>query len=294
MDTWKRLSTFGEVPLVKINGSNRSMACPPGYILNPRTLRCISMRGRTVKQLAEQGNIPYYYHPEQRKTQKRIDNRGSSKRTVRWNQPYQQIRESYRKQAREQQAREPYQQAREPYREQRRDGHSKPCLPFQIRNPITRRCILINGKTYNKIIPYAAHAAKQDEPFRYKQLPPSSWKIYIASDTRSGPNFASVMFVDITKVVLDSHGRPYYPPECIAVDLGFIPISIAGTNCSPQKISDLIESAAKSHKLLEHMYGTWIPTAGFPHKKHDWNEQHSIVRQRINDMCKELVNVIRN
>jgi len=41
--------------------SNRVMACPPGSILNPQTIRCVRATGKTAHNLAKQGDIPEYY-----------------------------------------------------------------------------------------------------------------------------------------------------------------------------------------------------------------------------------------
>jgi hypothetical protein len=87
------------------------MACPPGKILNPRTLRCIKTTGRRAHALAQQGDIPEYYvqaPPEVRRTAKK--------------------------------PRAPSLVAAE-----------APCPPDKERNPVTRRCIKRGGKTFRRL-----------------------------------------------------------------------------------------------------------------------------------------------
>ena len=110
------------------------------------------------------------------------------------------------------------------------------------------------------------------------------------------------MFVDITKVKL-VNGDPVYPPECIRVDLGFIPITvnIKGV-CPPQTLVNLIEAAANAGKLLEpcnreqreqYEFG-WKPVEdfGFPFSKRFWAAaglvEGTAGPRRINHLCKAL------
>jgi hypothetical protein len=100
-------------------------------------------------------------------------------------------------------------------------------------------------------------------PGRKHQPPPPTWQLYIASDNRSGPDFASVLFVDVTKGLHGPAGIEY-PPESVKVDLGFIPLRVRSETCRPQAVADLLLSLAAANRLLVPVAGGWKPIAGFP------------------------------
>lgn len=126
-------------------------------------------------------------------------------------------------------------------------------------------------------------------PGRRHQPPPPSWQLYIASDRRSGPDFASVMYVDTTKGRMTPAGIEY-PPESVRVDLGFIPVSVgAGAMCSPKTVSELIIQLAEKNKLLVPVAGGWRPVGGFPFKKSHWEVDRSA---RISRLCQDLAKVL--
>lgn len=126
-------------------------------------------------------------------------------------------------------------------------------------------------------------------PGRRHQPPPPTWQLYIASDRRSGPEYASVMYVDTTK----GRNTPYgveYPPDSVRVDLGFIPISVsAGALCSPKTVSELIAHLADNNKLLIPVAGGWKPVAGFPYKKSYWDTDRVA---RLSRLCQDMAKVV--
>jgi hypothetical protein len=126
-------------------------------------------------------------------------------------------------------------------------------------------------------------------PGRRHQPPPPTWQLYINSDRRSGPDYASVMYVDTTKGHTTQYGIEY-PPESVRVDLGFIPVSgAAGALCSPKTISELIGHLADNNKLLMPVAGGWKPVAGFPYKKSYWVTDRAA---RMSRLCQDMAKVV--
>lgn len=126
-------------------------------------------------------------------------------------------------------------------------------------------------------------------PGRRHQPPPPTWQLYIASDRRSGPDYASVMYVDTTKGHMTQYGAEY-PPESVRVDLGFIPVSVpAGSMCSPKTVSELIIQLAEMNKLLIPVAGGWKPVVGFPFKKSYWDSDRAA---RLSRLCQDLAKVL--
>jgi hypothetical protein len=126
-------------------------------------------------------------------------------------------------------------------------------------------------------------------PGRRHQPPPPSWQLYIAKDRRSGPDYASVMYVDTAKVRYSAYGVEY-PPDSVRVDLGFIPTSApAGSICSPKTVTELIMNVAKMNKLLIPVAGGWKPVAGFPFKKSYWDTDRA---GRMSRLCQDLAKVM--
>jgi hypothetical protein len=102
-------------------------------------------------------------------------------------------------------------------------------------------------------------------PARRHIPPPPSWKLYIESDNRSGPEYITVLYYDITKSRMTATGKEY-PLEGIRVDLGFLPIQ------SPLILLDLLKRLEKENKLLKPVAGGWEPLHGFPFTKADWSK----------------------
>jgi hypothetical protein len=126
-------------------------------------------------------------------------------------------------------------------------------------------------------------------PARRHAPPPSTWQLYVAPDARSGPAFASVMYVDVTKIRPTAYGVEY-PPESIRVNMGFIPIATPlGSICSAQGIVDLLDRLAKANKLLIPTAGGWRPIAGFPFMKEHWQTDTA---NRVNRLCRDLAKAL--
>jgi hypothetical protein len=128
-------------------------------------------------------------------------------------------------------------------------------------------------------------------PGRKHQPPPPNWQIYVASDNRSGPEFASVMYVDVTKIVYTAAGVQY-PLDSVRVDLGFIPLTITGGLCSPLTVVQIIQQLATANRLLSPVAGGWKPVAGFPFKKSYWAGPSEEVKERFNRFCRDLTRAL--
>jgi hypothetical protein len=126
-------------------------------------------------------------------------------------------------------------------------------------------------------------------PPRRHQPPPSEWQLYVASDTRSGAEYASVAYVDITKARRTVYGIEY-PPEAIRVDLGYIPVETpAGAMCSAGMVVDLLERLGKEHRLVVPVAGGWKPAHGFPFTKAHWAKERA---SRFSRLCKDLARAL--
>jgi hypothetical protein len=126
-------------------------------------------------------------------------------------------------------------------------------------------------------------------PARRHQPPPPEWQLYVASDRRSGPEFATVAYVDITKARRTVYGIEYLD-DAIRVDLGFIPITPpAGAMCSAGMVVDLIDRLAKENRLVVPVAGGWKPAHGFPFTKTYWGTQKT---ERFNRLCKDLARAV--
>jgi len=121
-------------------------------------------------------------------------------------------------------------------------------------------------------------------PGRKHQPPPPNWQLYVASDNRSGPDFASVMYVDVTKIIRTASGVQY-PVSSVRLDLGFIPLTITGALCAPQMIVELLQRLSTANRLLTPVAGGWKPVGGFPFKKSYWLTEG---KERLSRLCKEL------
>jgi hypothetical protein len=115
---------------------------------------------------------------------------------------------------------------------------------------------------------------------------PSEWQLYIAQDTRSGPEYASVLIVDVTKARTTAYGIEY-PAESIRVDLGYIPVTGGSSSCTPQTLVDRIQRKDKKGSLifLDPASGRWKPIAPFPLLKTFWASSRSA---KMAQLCSDL------
>ena len=129
------------------------------------------------------------------------------------------------------------------------------------------------------------HLVEASTCSRVNTPPPAAWSLYVASDTRSGPEFASVLDVDTTKIRRTAEGLEI-PTPAVTVDMGFLPLELPpGTVCNTQTVVGLLERLDKDNKLLTPVAGGWKPTGGFPFTKKYWAEDRA---GRIRRLCKEL------
>ena len=382
------------------------MSCPPGTVLNPRTLRCVKLTGRTAQKLINEGSLPnsYAYGPA-----------AAPRTTVRSRRPRApNIASIFGAGAGSGGAAEPTYRA--PSAPVLRIDEVVPCPPGMNRNPSTGRCIKIGGRTYKRVKAPAAAAPtynimnttgpaeaapapprvasseappqlpvgmsgivplgdrrsmlawltdnctndrdpltgqrfitahpeylqqairlsnrtcttgpalnakvtaehrsgdvatipgdatshmtlddfkalraamrRRDPaykiPPRKHQPPPENWKLYIASDNRSGPEYASIMFLDVSKAERTAEGVQY-PQTAVRMDLGFIPVtSVEGASCSVQTLVDLIKHANENNRLVSPVAGGWKPNAGFPFKKSYWEAGRV---EKLSRLCREL------
>ena len=127
-------------------------------------------------------------------------------------------------------------------------------------------------------------------PARRHAPPPPEWRLYVASDRRSGPEYATVGFVDTTKGRRTAFGVEY-PPEAFRVNLGYLPAtSPRGSICSIQMVVDLLQRLAAANKLLVPTGGGWRPIGGFPFTKAQWEDGHRA--QRLGRLCKDLAKAL--
>jgi hypothetical protein len=121
-------------------------------------------------------------------------------------------------------------------------------------------------------------------PGRTHQPPPANWQLYVASDNRSGPDFASVLIIDVTKARATPSGYEY-PAESVMLDLGFIPTVVpAGSLCQPQLLVDLLDRLSKANKLLQPVAGGWHPIMT-PRSKSYWSTD---TKEKVGRLCRDL------
>jgi len=116
---------------------------------------------------------------------------------------------------------------------------------------------------------------------------PSEWQLYIAQDARSGPEYASVLIVDVTKARTTAYGVEY-PADSIRIDLGYIPVTGgAGPTCTPQTLVDRIQRKDKRGSLifLDPASGRWKPIAPFPLQKTFWASSRAA---KMAQLCSDL------
>jgi hypothetical protein len=127
-------------------------------------------------------------------------------------------------------------------------------------------------------------------PARHHVPPPPEWKLYVASDSRSGPDYATIGFVDTTKGRRTLFGV-HYPADAFRVNMGVIPAySPKGSLCTVQTVVDLLQRLSAANKLLVPTAGGWRPIGGFPFSKADW--EGSFRAQRLGRLCKDLAKAL--
>ena len=110
------------------------MACPPGMVLNPETLRCVRTTSRIAQELVRRGVIADYLVPPPQ--------RG-------------------------------YRQGQGQRQRQRHQG-PQPCRPDQVRNPLTGRCKKIARVTVRQPRgqnPYQYQYQQNPTPYQYQPIP---------------------------------------------------------------------------------------------------------------------------
>lgn len=126
-------------------------------------------------------------------------------------------------------------------------------------------------------------------PGRKHQPPPPEWQLYVAADNRSGPEFVSVMYVDVTR------GRPSrtgidFPVDAVRVDMGFLPVTnLVGALCTPQTVVDLLQRLDTANRLLVPVAGGWKPVAGFPFTKKYWETDRNA---KFGRLCRDLAKTL--
>ena len=126
-------------------------------------------------------------------------------------------------------------------------------------------------------------------PGRRHQPPPPNWRLHVARDARSGPDYLSVAYVDTTKARATPTGTEY-PPEAVRIDLGFIPTSkVAGALCDSAFIVETLQRLADANRLLDPVAGGWKPIAGFPYTKAHWTRDTAA---RLSNLCRQLIRAL--
>jgi len=292
------------------------MACPPGMILNPHTLRCISSRGRIARELVKVGDI----------------DAGELRLGVGYGEP---IRRHHRNRQTVRAPRSPalygFPQRPGPrptlgaflgddYRAPapvQYPAHSilrAACDPGFEQNPRTGRCIRVGGRTFKRLyegaraapilepialapprLPLGAAPLPPPPPPQPRRTapttPPPEWKLYVASDQASGPNYATVGYVDTTRGRRTAQGI-VYGPDAFRVNMGVLPLFITPITggCSIRVVVELLQRAAAANKLLVPAAGGWRPIAGFPFTKAQWEDGGKA--QRLGRLCKDLARVL--
>jgi hypothetical protein len=110
-------------------------------------------------------------------------------------------------------------------------------------------------------------------PSRKHVPPPPNWKLYIASDNRSGPDYASILYVDVTKAKTTMHGT-IYPVESVMVDLGFLPLEMSAASLTPMMFVELFKHLDAAGRLLLAVPGGWKPVVAPPSKRY-WDSDRA-------------------
>ena len=296
------------------------MSCPPGQILNPRTLRCIKTTSRIAQNLVNQGVIADYLVPAQqyRKTYRqprprkpcRIDQQRNptTGRCRRVFQPYTRRQPLNQRRLLSEAPAVPvgmatvaplgagsgwiHNNCRNPHEVSSSDlpelirMHNRKCITAtHLHNKVAAGSSFTNSELVALRTAMRRRNPAYELPGRTYQKPPPEWQLYVASDFRSGPDYASVLIVDTTKALQGPNGVEY-PNESIRVDLGFIPLKIDHTKCSAQTVLELTHRLASAHRLLKlSPDGEWKPIAGFPYSKRHWDTDGA---ERLTRLCMTL------
>ena len=128
-------------------------------------------------------------------------------------------------------------------------------------------------------------------PPRRHAPPPPEWRLYVASDKQSGPDYATVGFVDTTKGRRTSYGVTY-TPDAFRVNMGVIPLSVPSVrgSCSVRVLVEILQRLATANKLLVPTAGGWRAIGGFPFTKAQWEDGHA--PQRLGRLCKDLARAL--
>lgn len=118
--------------------------------------------------------------------------------------------------------------------------------------------------------------------------PPANWQLYVASDERSGPDFATVAYVDVTKAFMTAQG-PVYPPQSVRIDLGVIPLVEIPGICSAQDRVNLIARLAAANRLVIPTASGWKPVAGMPFTRDYWYRQSV---SKLSAFCAQLTKAL--
>lgn len=286
----------------------RIVTCPPGSIQNPTTGRCIKIGGRVYKQLyppapaAPAAPAP----PPRRATSEPSDRVPAGKPTVIPIGPHEgmlQWTAANCANATDPIKNEPFVLADDLGDIVRL--HDSTCVSAAALNRIVAtqhragKIATVPGDSADAPLTLDDFRALRDSmrrkdpgyklPGRRHQPPPPEWQLYVASDARSGPDFASVLYVDTTRAVRTAFGVEY-PPHSIRVDLGFIPVATPiGSLCSAQTLVDLLDRLSKTNRLLMPIAGGWKPTVGMPYSKRHWETDTT---SRVNRFCRELAKAL--
>jgi hypothetical protein len=114
-------------------------------------------------------------------------------------------------------------------------------------------------------------------PARIHQQHPPGWELYVASDNRSGSEFVTILYVDVTKAVTTATGVEY-PQESIRVDLGYLP-----RTDQIQNLLAILQRLDAMNRLLIPVAGGWKPAYGFPYQKAHWANNRTARMQKLND-----------
>jgi hypothetical protein len=295
------------------------MSCPPGTIRNPYTYRCLRATGRRARQLIKEGAIPPQLPPRQiqplRQTQRRVQvRRQLSEPPLRlplgtatvapladrttildWTRanctndtdPISGV---------------PFVSAESAALQEIIRLHNRTCT---LATPLHTKIVAEHKTGQIATMPDDPTTALTLDDFtalrdamrrripdyklpaRKHMPPPPNWKLYIASDNRSGPEFASVLYVDVTKAKTTAYGV-VYPLDSVMVDLGFLPIEMASTSLTPMMFVELFKHLDGAGRLLLAVPGGWKPAVAPPSKKYWETDRARKLQRYYTDLQKSL------
>jgi len=154
-----------------------------------------------------------------------------------------------------------------------------PMLPNNRVTPLKRRNLDALRETMRRRSPGYKFPAHSDK------LPPPEWKLYAASDKRSGPDFLSVCYVDITKARRTAIGVEF-PMESIRVNMGFLPVEDGDGFI--KLILSIMKKLSDKNNLLTYTVRGWKAAAGFPFTKSHWARDRS---DKLNELYRDLISL---